>query len=493
MTDLSTDIGILSFVETPFYNGFINKFNDIILGIDDPRHGKNIHYTLKDIIYNAFAIMYYQFSSIRSFEFNIKKHANFLALKNLPFVIEEIVSGNNMTKVLDGIDYKHFYELFYFLINKLNDAGKLIDHTINRKYLPIAIDGVETIKTKCQFCPSCNMKNHNNGTITGSHSLVGVAIVGSGKNLNPIPLPPAMIMKEKCQDKQGCETNTLKEYLIAEKENLHNLPFLKVLIMDALYTSNPMLRLIEELGFYYISIAKEGKNKYIYEMIEGIKTYKFTVERKIAGKNIYEFIIIEFYGNLPIIPGKSKRKVQQNDSGEEIVAPSFFKVQVVKYKKINNKFIKTNDKIFITDFVTNIELPYTVEEAIKIGLNKELSDFQNELIDLYIMARSRWDIENRVFNVEKNHGYHLTHKFGHGKEGRAIHVYSILNMLAFGLHNTIEILIPDIHSKLNIIDNKKTKWNSFIFLYIRFIELIMLESGFSDVEKFYYSFYKGNT
>jgi hypothetical protein len=28
-------------------------------------------------------------------------------------------------------------------------------------------------------------------------------------------------------------------------------------------------------------------------------------------------------------------------------------------------------------------------------------------------------------------------------------------MLAFGLHNITEILIPDIHSKLNKIDNKK--------------------------------------
>jgi hypothetical protein len=328
-----------------------------------------------------------------------------------------------MTKVLDGIDYKHFYELFYFLINKLHEAGKLIDHTINGKYLCIAIDGVETIKTKNKFCPTCNIKNHNNGTTTGSHSLVGVAIVGPGKNLNPIPLPCAMIMKEKGQDKQGCETNTLKEYLIAEKENLQNLPFSKVFIMDALYTSNPMLRLIEGLGFYYISIAKDGKNKYIYEMIEGMKAYKFIVKRKIAGKNIYEFITIEFYGNIPIIQGKSKRKVQKNDSEEEIIVPSFFKVQVIKYKIKKNKIVKTKDQIFITDFVTNIELPYTVEEAIKIEINKELSDFQKELIDLYIIARSRWDIENHVFNVEKNHGYHLTHKFGHGKEGRAIHVY----------------------------------------------------------------------
>jgi hypothetical protein len=66
-------------------------------------------------------------------------------------------------------------------------------------------------------------------------------------------------------------------------------------------------------------------------------------------------------------------------------------------------------------------------------------------------------------------------------------------MLAFGLHNITEILIPDIHSKLSIIDNKKTKWNSFIFLYIRFIEFIMLENDFSDVEKFYCYFYKGYT
>jgi hypothetical protein len=43
--------------------------------------------------------------------------------------------------------------------------------------------------------------------------------------------------------------------------------------------------------------------------LKGIKTYKFIIKIKIAGKNIYEFITIEFYGNITIIPGKSKRKV----------------------------------------------------------------------------------------------------------------------------------------------------------------------------------------
>ena len=52
-------------------------------------------------------------------------------------------------------------------------------------------------------------------------------------------------------------------------------------------------------------------------------------------------------------------------------------------------------------------------------------------------ARAPWKIEDESFNVLKNHGYHLEHNFGHGKQYLA-QVFVTLNLLAFAFHTVLD-------------------------------------------------------
>ena len=45
-------------------------------------------------------------------------------------------------------------------------------------------------------------------------------------------------------------------------------------------------------------------------------------------------------------------------------------------------------------------------------------------------GRSRWNVENCVFNTLKNQGYQLDHNFGHGHENLSTN-FAFLMMLAF--------------------------------------------------------------
>jgi hypothetical protein len=47
-------------------------------------------------------------------------------------------------------------------------------------------------------------------------------------------------------------------------------------------------------------------------------------------------------------------------------------------------------------------------------------------------------IENEGFNTLKNHGYHLEHNFGHGKENLSEALF-ILNLLAFYFHQIFSL------------------------------------------------------
>ena len=55
------------------------------------------------------------------------------------------------------------------------------------------------------------------------------------------------------------------------------------------------------------------------------------------------------------------------------------------------------------------------------------------MIALADAGRARWKVENENNNVLKNHGYHLEHNFGHGKQHLSTLLFT-LNLLAFLIH-----------------------------------------------------------
>jgi hypothetical protein len=59
------------------------------------------------------------------------------------------------------------------------------------------------------------------------------------------------------------------------------------------------------------------------------------------------------------------------------------------------------------------------------------------VVETAACARARRKIENESFNVLKNHGYHLEHNFGHGKQHLA-QVFVLLNLLAFAFHTVCD-------------------------------------------------------
>lgn len=59
-------------------------------------------------------------------------------------------------------------------------------------------------------------------------------------------------------------------------------------------------------------------------------------------------------------------------------------------------------------------------------------------IEIVRGGRARWKIENEGFNTLKNHGYHLEHNFGHGKNNLS-EAFFLLNLLAFFFHQIFEL------------------------------------------------------
>jgi len=90
---------------------------------------------------------------------------------------------------------------------------KFTDHRAGNKqysigpgYLLLAVDGVHHFSSKSVSCTNCLERNHSDGTITYSHSMLASVITHPTKKI-VIPLCEEPIVQQDGQTKNDCEIN----------------------------------------------------------------------------------------------------------------------------------------------------------------------------------------------------------------------------------------------------------------------------------------------
>jgi hypothetical protein len=74
------------------------------------------------------------------------------------------------------------------------------------------------------------------------------------------------------------------------------------------------------------------------------------------------------------------------------------------------------------------------------------------------IGRTRGKIETEQFNVHKNHGYELTHKYGHGQQSLSM-VFSLWNLLAYLTH-AILALGDRLYQRCRSQESRRELWNA---------------------------------
>ena len=86
------------------------------------------------------------------------------------------------------------------------------------------------------------------------------------------------------------------------------------------------------------------------------------------------------------------------------------------------------------------------------------------------IGRTRWKIENEQFNVHKNHGYELTHNYGHGQQTLSM-VFYLLNLLAYVTH-VVLALGDRLYQRCCAQESRRELWNALRTL----VNLVLVES-----------------
>lgn len=254
------------------------------------------------------------------------------------------------------------------------------------------IDGTQYHSPKNIYCEQCLHKTHKSGEVTYSHAVLQGAIRHPDKK-QVLPVMPEAIQNKDGTEKQDCEINAGKRFIVNLKKNHPRQGFTNC--DDGLMSHQPMIETIKDNGMHYLLVAKPGDHNYLFEWVKDFS-------------EIPSLEIIDNKGRTHQYHWKNAVPLQ----GEA----NAMTVNFLEYHLINQKAKITYRNSWVTDFQIS----------------------EQNIIQLIQAGRYRWKIENECFNTLKNQGYYIDHNYGHGKQYLSYNMY-LLTLLAFYFHQIFKL------------------------------------------------------
>lgn len=241
---------------------------------------------------------------------------------------------------------------------------------LNNRYV-IAIDGTRVYTFDKEPFEECQKTEHKSGKITWHVNVLEAKIVC--ENGFCISIATQWQENQANYDKQDCELKAFVKIAEKIKKFFPRLPI--CILADGLYPNGTVMTICNNNNWNFIITLKDGNLKSIQKKIDDM-----IFDKKFDGIRT---------GNI-----KTKNKMLCDEI--MFINEIMYKTHKINYfscleTEINKKTgeIKETNFAYITDIELSKENIYQVSK----------------------FARWRWKIENEGFNVQKNNGYNLSHKY----------------------------------------------------------------------------------
>jgi len=317
--------------------------------------------------------------------------------------------GDSIEKVLRSFDPKKLEDL------KAEEAARLIRrktftaHLLHGEYYTIAIDATGICSYKKRHCPYCLHKTSKKGKTTYFHYVLEAKLVTPVGHAISIASEFIENPEGEEYEKQDCELNAFKR--LAKKLKGYFPRLRMCLLLDGLYPNKSVF-----------GICKQNKWAFIINLPEkSLKSFQMKVNR--AGLNT---------GQHESKVGKwAVQRDYKYANGLTYKKEQYAYIECVEHRSHPDDGIEDSTKKFV--FITNLQQDaWSIEITIARG-------------------RIRWKIENEGFNIQKNNGYALKHKYSRANY-KAMQNYYHLMQLAHMI-NQFAIQAPKV--KQLFLDNPK--------------------------------------
>ena len=224
--------------------------------------------------------------------------------------------------------------------------------------------------------------------------MLAATLVARGQ-AQTLPLPPAFVRPQDGALKRDCERRAAKRWL--QRHGARRAPLRPVYLGDDLYACQPVCRAMLDSGGDFLLTCKPDSHKTLYEYLDGV--------------------------DLPTRHGTSGRGAQR---------------RIHRYRWMTDLPVRDGDDALRANWFEIASRDPTAPSPTAAPSSPASTWAPTTSPNSPACARTRWKIENETFNVLKQHGYHLEHNFGHGKDTLAS-VLVVLNLLAFAMRAACEL------------------------------------------------------
>src|SRR5215470_7396341 len=286
--------------------------------------------------------------------------------------IERVPCDTHMRAILDPVSPKVLRPVFKSVFRQLQRGKALEPMTFLDGHYLLALDGTVYFASKTIHCASCLHRVHRNGSITYAHQMLGAAIIHPDVRA-VIPLMPEPIGQPDGTDKNDCERNAAKRFVVKLRQDHPHLKF--IVTEDSLSSNAPHIETLHQHHLHYIFGVKEGDHAFLFQQIQAAEH---------AGR-------VTSYARHDRAAGLVHRFRFVNDVSLNASNPDV-RVNFIEYWEMGD------NKVQHFSWVTDLRV------------------HKRNVFHLMRGGRARWKIENETFNTLKNQGYNFEHNYGHGEQ-----------------------------------------------------------------------------
>jgi hypothetical protein len=350
--------------------------------IPDPRNGGQ-QFSLPDVLMSGVAVFGLKYPSLVKCAEQRHEERVRANLKSL-YGVAQAPCDTQLRTVLDGVSPVELRAPFIPIHQHLQVQGVLKEYRYLGGFL-VDLDGTGQFSSSKISCADCCEQHHRHGEVEYYHQLLGAVMVHPDQS-QVLPLFPEPITRQDGVSKNDCESNASKRLLPARREAFPQLPM--IVVEDSLSADGPHSKLLKQLKYHYIIVVKPRDQPSLFE----------AVRKRLTSGEYEEF---ETEDKAGIVRGYRWMQGRSlNKSHPDIL------VNYLDYWEIREG--KEYNFSWLTDLKLRRDNVYFVMRG----------------------GRSRWQIENELFNTLKNQGYPLEHNDGQGQKQLAT-VFGMLMMLAF--------------------------------------------------------------
>lgn len=379
------------------FDTLIGELRALADAFPDKRTGRNTHDTMADVALAAFSVFWTQSVSFLAHQTAMQAAQGQNNAHTL-FALTDIPTDNHIRDLLDRVPPEAVFPLFNRIEARLEAQGYLASYRVLDEQLLIALDGTQYHSSDAVHCDQCSVRQHRDGHVSYSHTVVTPVIVAPGRN-RVLPLQPEFVTPQDGHAKQDSEHAAAKRWMQRCADTYRGRKV--TLLGDDLYARQPLCEAAFEAGFNVLFVCKPASHKTLDEWVDGLRhsgaIARIQVIRRKGCRQ--ETDTYEFANPVPLRDGEGALEV----NGCQLIT--------------TDSHGKTH---YRNAFITNHAIT------------------ADNVVELVAAGRARWKVENENNNTLKTQGYPLTHNFGHGKHGLAA-TLARLNLLAFWVHTVLDL------------------------------------------------------